>query len=508
MFQALKPLLPLVLATPLAFCPQTSAQTAPDGAEGRSGCYEAPAGDASPFLCVPAQPESPESAAPGTPASSSAAPGGVEIRLALSQGTPLRIVIEQRARIGRVGEPLQGHVVETLYAFDEPVIPAGTVALGRVTEVAGIPKLRRARAYADGNFSPFREYQVTFDRLRLPSGREIAIHTTVSPGSPEVVHLVSKGSEAAAEEHKSAGSRATQKAKQEVEGSVQEAKDTLHRAEDEIREPGRMHRLKQFLASQSPYRRQYLTAGTRFNASLDEPLDFGSVTRTAEQLKAVGSRTPSEALLHARLIMQVSSATATRGSPVVAELTEPFYSSDHQLLLPAESRLIGRVLEARPARSLHRNGELRVIFEHLEVPGGKIQQVQGSLEGIEVDRSARMKLDEEGGAHATDSKTRYLSTGVAILLTAAAARTDVEHGTVDAAGDPAVRAGAGASGFGLAGTLISLAAKSQPVSIAFSAYGASTSLYSNFLSRGREVVLPKDAPLEIGLGLNRPAVHH
>src|SRR5262249_5049457 len=134
----------------------------------------------------------------------------------------------------------------------------------------------------------------------------------------------------------SAASRASEKAKQEAQGSVQEAKDTLHRAEDQIREPGRMHRLQQFFAEQLPYRRQYLAEGTRFYASLNEPLDFGSVTRTAEQLQAVGSAAPSEALLHARLMLEVSSATATRGNPVLAELTEPLYSADHRLLLPAE----------------------------------------------------------------------------------------------------------------------------------------------------------------------------
>ena len=107
-------------------------------------------------------------------------------------------------------------------------------------------------------------------------------------------------------------------------------------------------------------------------------------------------------------------------------------------------------------------------------------------------------MDEEGGARATDSKTRYLSTGFALLMTAAAARPDVEHGTTDAAGDPGVRAGAGISGYGFAGSLIALATRSQPVSIGFAAYGASFSVYRNFLSRGKEVVFVKDTPMEIG----------
>ena len=123
----------------------------------------------------------------------------------------------------------------------------------------------------------------------------------------------------------------------------------------------------------------------------------------------------------------------------------------------------------------------------------------GNLEGVEVDRRAHMELDEEGGAHATDSKTRYLSTGLAVMLAAAASHTEVEHGTTETAG-PGVRTAAGGSGFRLTGALLSLVAKSTPVSAAIGAYGASTSIYANFLSRGHDVVLPKDTPLEIGFG--------
>ena len=262
-----------------------------------------------------------------------------------------------------------------------------------------------------------------------------------------------------------------------------------------------MQRIKEYLLKQSPYRREYLAPGTRFSASLNRELDFGSETQSPEQLANLGNVPAANTVLHARLLLEISSATATRGTPVVAELTEPVYSADQRLLLPSGSRLIGQVVEARPARRLHRNGELRVLFEHIEVPGGNLQDVQGTLEGIEVDRAAHMKLDEEGGARATDSKSRYLSTGVALLMAGVAAHPDVDRGAVDDADDPAVRAGAGASGFGLAGTLIGLASKSNAVSIAFSAYGASASIYTNFLSRGREVVLPKNAPVEIGLGI-------
>ena len=459
-------------------------------------CTETPGGHTLRFVCPPAP-----LIFEDTEDNSEAAP--VPISLRLPEGTPLRIAIDQRTRVLHVGEPIRGHVVETVYAFDEPVIPAGSVATGHITGIDPVSKLRRARSYASGDFSPFRHYKVTFDQLTLPNGLVLAIDTTVAPGAAEVVHLVSKETKNKDEEQeprKSVATRAASAAKQEVKDRVHEASATAHQAADEIRTPGRMDRLKQYLQAQSPCRRQYVTVGTRFSATLNNELDFGSELRTPEQLAALGGLAPMDTVLHARLVLEVSSATATRGNPVVAQLTEPLYSTDHQLLLPSESRLIGRVLEAKRARHLHRNGELRIIFEHIEVPGGTLQAVQGTLEGLEVDRAAHLKLDEEGGAHATDSKTRYLSTGVALVLAAAAAHPDAEHGTVDQSGDPAVRAGAGASGFGLAGTLIGLVAKSNVVSIVFSAYGASTSIYTNFLSRGRNVVLPKNAPLEIGLG--------
>jgi hypothetical protein len=173
-----------------------------------------------------------------------------------------------------------------------------------------------------------------------------------------------------------------------------------------------------------------------------------------------------DSTLKARLVAEVSSATATRGTEVTAILTEPIYSPAHQLLLPANSRLVGRVLQAKPAHKLHHNGELRVIFERIETSEeatralsqvetqaehfqASSQAMVGNLEGLEIACSAHMKLDEEGGARTSDSKTRYLSTGLAVVLAAAAAHPDAERGSVDAAGDPGVRTAAGGSGFRL-----------------------------------------------------------
>lgn len=495
----------LLFAVPGSSAQERTNKQTDDRARATVPCSEMPGGNGLRFVC--ATPVFPHEAQEDEDTDNDAVASALRISLRLPEGTALRIAIDQHTRISHVGEEVRGHVVDAVYAFDEPVIPAGSVVTGRVTEIAPVPVWQRAEAYTNGNFSPFHKFKVTFDRLTLPDGRELAIETTVSPASADVVHLVSKppdSNEEEKEEHKSATARAAAAAKQEAKESVQQANASAHQAMDEIRSPGKMHRLKQYLLAQAPYRKQYLEEGTRYSASLRQELDFGFETQSQEELEELGNLPVADTLLRARLVLEVNSATATRGTPVVAELTEPVYSANRHLLLPSGSRLIGQVVEARPARHLHRNGELRVIFEHIEVPGGSLQEVQGTLEGIEVDRSAHMKLDEEGGAHGTDSKSRYLSTGIALLVAAAAAHPDVERGVVDPAGDPAVRASAGASGFGLAGTVIGLVSKSSAVSILFSAYGASTSIYANFLSRGHEVVLPKDAPLEIGLGTKHP----
>ena len=475
-------------------------------------CDEAPREDALVSLCVPPS-FFEEDAAP--PASESLA----QISLNLPSGTPLRIALDQRTRVDHPGEIIHGKVVEAVYAFDQLVIPAGSIVGGRITTISPVSGVRRTLAYANGDFSPFHKYEVAFETLTLPDGRRLPIKTTTSPGTAEVVHLVSDPDKA---KQKSAAGRAADNAKQEAKGKIQEAREQVHETWQEMMAPGRIHRLKQFLLSQSPYRRQYLEPGMRFVADLDAPLEFGETTRTGEQLAAVGGEPVSDSTLKARLVAEVSSATATRGTVVTALLTEPLYSPTHQLILPANSRLVGRVLQAKPAHKLHRNGELRVIFERIETSEEAVQvlsQVQaqakhfqassqamiGNLEGVEVARSAHMKLDEEGGARTTDSKTRYLSTGLAVLLAAAAAHPDGERGATDAAGDPGVRTAAGGSGFRLTGAILSLAVKSTPVSIAFGAYGASASIYSNFLSRGHDVVLPKDTPLEIGFGTPHPA---
>jgi len=205
--------------------PAASAQSDPvENPEGpavhatRATCDETPREDALVSLCVPPS-SSEEDAAP--PASEFVA----RISLNLPNGTPLRIALDQRARVDHPDEMVHGKVVETVYAFDQPVIPAGSIVSGRIISISPVSGVKRTRAYASGNFSPFHKYEVTFEMLTLPNGRQFPIKTTVSSGTAEVVHLVSNPDKA---KQKSAAGRAADNTKQEAKGKVQEAREQVH----------------------------------------------------------------------------------------------------------------------------------------------------------------------------------------------------------------------------------------------------------------------------------------
>ena len=327
----------LLLSTVCA--PALLAQTA------GGGCTEIPREDALPSVCAP----------PTSEISAAAVPDPV-VLLTVPAGTSLRVAVDQKVRIAKVGQPVTGKLTEPIYAFDQIVIPAGSVVTGRVTIVHSVPAVKKAVAYFNGNFSPFHPYELEFDSVILPGGEQRKIATSVSPGIAEAVHLVVGG---ATEKKKNVAGRAAENAKAEAEGKV---RDTI----DEIRSPGKVERLKELLLAQSPYRRQYLKAGTRFYASLQGPLDFGRTTRTAEQLLQLGKNPEPDSALHARLAEGVSSATAQRGNAIAAVLTEPLFSRDRHLLLPANSRIEGEVIKAKPATKFHHNGDLRAIYRYLK----------------------------------------------------------------------------------------------------------------------------------------------
>src|SRR5580704_11148516 len=67
-------------------------------------------------------------------------------------------------------------------------------------------------------------------------------------------------------------------------------------------------------------------------------------------------------------------------------------------------------------------------------------------------------------------------------------------------GNASNRVAGGAGGFKLVGMVLGAFVHSQPLGMAMGAYGASMSVYSHFIARGRDVMFPKNTSLEIGIG--------
>ena len=451
----------------------------------------------------PAEPVQPPSDSVAASAPSPALSNSVP--LTVPAGTPLKVALDQEVRIRKIGQPVHGKVVEPVYSFDKIVVPVGSEVTGKVAGIDGVSKTKRTVAAINANFSPYRQVHIEFDELTLADGRHFPLQTVVSPASQGVLQFVPanvKENTGAAAEAKHAASRKISEVRQEARREWDAAMQQLH-------QPGKMHRLKRLGVSQLPYHPQYMDAGTSFNADLQTPLDFGTEPLRAETLTSIGSPPPSGSVVHALLITPLDSATAKKGEPVEAVISQPLVVSN-QLFLPQGSHIKGSVLQVRPARRLNRNGQLRIVFHQVVPPDGIEQKVEASLEGVEVAKGEHLSLDAEGGAQVTTPRTRYLTTGLAVVLASSSMSSDHDrrfHGG-DGGGDPSGGAANGASGFGFVGTIVGALAHSRVVTSGFGFYGAAMSVYSHFLARGRDVVYPKDMSMVIGLGTRgqRPVV--
>ncbi|MGH9773286.1 MAG: hypothetical protein ACRD4Q_16580, partial [Candidatus Acidiferrales bacterium] len=199
------------------------------------------------FISLPragscAQPQNPPAHATGVRSSSRS----VTIPLTLQKGMALRVALANRLAIGRKGEPVEGRLIQPVYAFDRIIAPAGTKVLGRVTAITTAPRMERLQAMVRGDFTPLRSAQVEFDTLVLKDGRHIPIQTRASPGIAHMVHLEVAGQHQGKREN--IVFRTVGNAKRQME---REKKQVIA----DIRRPGRMHRVKEWLVSELPYHR-------------------------------------------------------------------------------------------------------------------------------------------------------------------------------------------------------------------------------------------------------------
>jgi len=254
-----------------------------------------------------------------------------------------------------------------------------------------------------------------------------------------------------------------------------------------VKEPGKLHRVERYAVAQLPVHPQYIDAGTMYFAELGKPLEFGSEPLTPEIAASMNSEIPEGTMVHARLTTPLNSASTQKGAEVEAVLSRPMVN-DGKLILPQGSVLKGSVVQVQPAHFWKHNGQLRFVFRDLVLPNGVESKVQAMVQGVQSGTADNLHLDAEGGAEPKTSKTRYLRSGIAVGLAAATHEDEILN-----------RAEGGAGGFKVVGIVIGATVHSQPLAIAMGAFGASRSIYNNFIARGTDVVFAKHTAMEIGV---------
>ena len=439
-----------------------------------------------------------------------------KISLSVPSGAPLRVYLTKRVS-KRVGAPVEAKLLESVFAFDREVIPAGTVAQGQVSRVQPVGKWQRARAIVGGDFTPLRSAQVEFTTLILPDGHTVSAHTVETVGLNSMYMESSKKKKQKAQPQNPNGGilgTAKQTAKDRINGAINARSRGIA---DIVRGPNKKEKLIDLLWSKLPYHPQYVRRGTRFDAPLRDPLQFGFESVKQADLAELGSQPLPDSVVHARLLTALNSASAKQGEAVVAVVAAPLFSADHKLVLPEGTRLIGTVVVAKKARSFHRGGQLRFNFQRVDLPPEvanlrpaaprpEPMKTQATLAGAEGNGTAPIKVDSEGGVQAKESKTRFIAPVISLMLASRAADNDAgRHQATGATGGDANVSGrtlGGGLGLGMLGAAVSQT--SPYVGMAFGYYGLAWSVYSSVIARGGEVQFDKNAMMDIKFGARTP----
>ncbi|HXP85298.1 MAG TPA: hypothetical protein VN841_11300 [Bryobacteraceae bacterium] len=442
----------------------------------------------------------------------------VSIPLQAEVGTPFRVYATSRVPM-KMGQPVTAKLIDPVFSFDRVVIPAGAEVRGSVVKLDPAPKLLRIHALLGGDFTPLHYARVQFDSLAFPDGRVLPVHTESSEGLT-AIYEEPKPPKKPPKQTPPPGpvtdptllQQARQQAKQQINQKIDaQLNARTFGVGSLIRGPNKKERLLDLLISKMPYHPQWYRRGTRFDAVLAEPVELGSAEVPTAALGALGGQPSVSQVARVRFLTTVSSADAGVGDKVEASLSQPLMGPSGALLLPQGTRLSGSVRQARPARWLHRSGRLRFTFDAVDLPAyahasgetsRKLETAEAHLEAADTDPTAHVKIDSEGGAKATESKTRFIAPAISALIAMKAMDNDAGRQTTAAGAGVGGNAGGltlgGFSGFGLLGAAV--ARTSSGVGSALGMWGLAASVYANVVSRGRDVVFARNTEMEVRFG--------
>jgi hypothetical protein len=407
----------------------------------------------------------------------------------IPSGSPLSVQLLGHSPM-RAGELLEGRLLYPVFIENRIAIPAGSILQGRVTRLDP-DRSRRIHSRLRGDFTPFRIPVVQFDHVIINDGAPQAIVCDSAKDGMLILRLSpppgqTKGSF--------------------IGRQLSEAKRMAVETSALFTAPGRGDRLLQFVYGQLPYHPQRIETGTTWTVELAQPLRLqlidnpsagpvepalaGTKDPVTGQLPDLSKRPRKkgpEWQLRAYLQRTISSAKDKPGDTFEAYVAEPLFNSDHALVVPEGSLLVGEITQAKPARSFGRQGKLRFHFKELRFPTGFSEPVEGSLAGADSDKSANLQIDPEGGIE-QQAQNRVVAPLILSLLAGRAFDTD-ENQTFNHA--------VASNGFGIVGRVVGIVESSRNVAAGIGFYGVALSVYDLWLARGHDVAFAKDTRIEI-----------
>ena len=411
------------------------------------------------------------------------------VPLTVEKGFPLHVILTDKLHF-KLHEIVHGRIIEPVYAFDREVIPPGTEVVGKVTGFRPGGKWKRVSSILGGDFTPVRDPQITFDTLVLEDGTHIPIETSVERGADTLVRF--NGDNKQAKEN----------------GEPRRSESGPLRAFTTAGKQTGNELIKGTLWGLAPYHPQSVPAGMHYKATLLKPLEFGSAILRTGALDEIGSEPPDGSAIYARLETPLNSRTTKPGDTVRALLTSPLFSSDHLLIFPVGSRLLGEVVDVRSAGRLRRTGELTFKFTKIEPPVSIIsfkwpaQEVEGRPVGVQVDQELNhLRINEEGAMRIAQSKERFAAPALALFnMSRGFGRNSESFSsalTGAYTGSLITRILVGNAGRGVPAGIVGRMI--PPVGIGLGLYGAGRSVFFNLLARGQEINFPLDTPIEVRL---------
>lgn len=406
-------------------------------------------------------------------------------------GVPLRVELDKSYPM-KVGTRIEGHLIEPVYLIDHIAVPSDSKVFGTITGKHSVSRQVRTAAMFNGDLTPLKDADVTFNELETPDGRRFDIETDANERTATLVRMTAPDQAP----KRSLGQRI-----------VAAFRWTKRETAAQFAAPHKWDTAKQTLYAQIPVHPQELWAGTQYDAELKQPLELAGQAAPAPAPAADLNELKLTGNLEARLVDPVDSATATPGMPVEAVLTQPMFEDDPpaqaqvaeatvpvapqahgKLLLPEGTHLIGSVVEAKPAGMFGHNGSLRLTFRKAELPEGDERVVHGHVIGAEAIKSDRVRIDDEGQIKA-NGPNRFLAP---ITLGSLAAVSD-------STGAGLMREALTSNGLDLLTRVIGTASSNGGLISGFAYYEVGKIVFDTWIARGHEVVFAKNTRLEIEL---------